>query len=556
MSAFVVLPAALGLLVATAQTAADQDAVAGRARSWRQKAMTYAAQVDDRVARNSICLAAARVLAQAGELAEAKAAAEQVLKPQTRVYAHSAVAKKYQELGDDNAALAVLLDCQQSFDNADADDRREGYEYLAKAYAERGFVREAQAAARHTRWPDHTSDSIAWHLAQRGDVEEALNLASSRILFSVAAQVAGWDKNERHVTLALAAARKVSTDEPADDALLQLVRALVKTKRLAEAAEFAGRIVAPLKQATARGIIAAAHAADETPDQIRSRIAAATVIEEKLPLYKLLVDKLIVADRFADAEVEVETLVDLIKANPRPDETSKFGNMTDSGRQALARTLHATIAAAYFKKGLLDDYQREVELAAGAVAEMDEQAGLGKVFPLMQVISVQLLADDVEGARETIGRVKQETMKQTGAESFHSFTISSMAGQVAGRLIQQGKIAEGLEVAEEIAGPMSGGPISEVARALIAAGRLDEAISQMRRLNIEDVRESAAEGIDPDEADARRSPGVDNRLRAYQHVGSAMAAAGLESELDGWLPEMPDDAARAAVCLGAAVPRK
>jgi hypothetical protein len=77
----------------------------------------------------------------------------------------------------------------------------------------------------------------------------------------------------------------------------------------------------------------------------------------------------------------------------------------------------------------------------------------------------------------------------------------------------------------------------------------------MRRLTIEDGAEVATRGIDDDEAEARRSPIVDNRLRAYQDVGAAMTAAGLDAELEAWLAEIPDDASRAATCLGAAAPR-
>jgi tetratricopeptide (TPR) repeat protein len=540
---------------APAAVAPDPD-VAARAKAWRAKALEYASRVADQEMRNHVYLEAAHVLARAGDLVEAKKAAEQIANPQTRVYAHSAVAKRYMERGNAAAALRTLADCERSFAGADVNDRQSGFNYLVDAYAACGFVKEAAAAGTQTRWPQFTPDDLARKAVERGDVINGLNQAVGQKL-SLAAHVIEWDKNPEHVAHALTTARGVGSDKKFDHGFANVSRALVKTNRLAEAAEMASRITEPLQQARARGEIAAAEAADETIEAVRARIEAAELVEEKQPLYQLLITKLIEADQLGDAELAVADLDAVVRASLRPDEASKFGTVTASGRSAMVKTLHASIAAAYFKKGSHDDYERQMRLAVDAVAEMEGRSGIAKVFALMQVLSVQLGAEDLAGARETIKKVKQAADAEPEGRGLSDFTVSTMAGKVAEGLINKGQIAEGIEVAADIHGSTVGLAISGVAKALIRADRIDDAKAQMKRLIVEGdaaVAAMAAEDKDDDLRYRRRATDGD-RVSAFKDVGAAMRAAERDAELEIWLAEMPDDAMRAAACLGASEPR-
>jgi tetratricopeptide (TPR) repeat protein len=543
---------------AGAEAGATTEADAATGKTWQAKAMEYAARVRDQEMRNHVYLQAAHVLARSGDLASAEYAAKQIANPQTRVYAHSAVAKQHVARGDQAAALRVLTDCERSFAGADVKDLQEGSNYLVDAYAAFGFEREANAVGKHTRWPQFTDDDIARKAVQRGDVIHGLDKADGGTKLSLAAQVIEFDKNPEHVAHALTAARSVSGAKNLDHGFASVARSLTKVKRLAEARELAARIIDPLQQARALGNIAAAEARGETPEAIRARIESADLLEEKAPLYKLLVARLLEADQMADAESVVEELVEAVAETPRPDEMSKFGNMTSSGRTALAKTLHAEIAAAYFKRGMHDDYERQVQLAVDAVAGMDTMTGIAKTMALMQVLSVQLHADDVAGARETIAKARIASGEGPDGEPLSSFTLSSMAGKVAEKLIDKGEIAEGLAVAKDIHGRMVGGAFGDVANALIRAGRIEDAKSQMQRLIAEGDAALATMTVEETKSDLfyHRRAIDSNRVRAFQDVGAALAAAGRDAELDAWLPQMPDDAMRAAACLGASDPRE
>jgi len=534
----------------------DPD-VAAQAKAWRTKAMEYAARVADQEMRNHVYLEAAHVLARAGDLVEAKKAAEQIDNPQTRVYAHSAVAKHYIERGDSVAALRTLADCERSFAGRDAKDRQEGFGYLVKAYAACGFVKEAAAAGTQTRWPQFTEDDLSRAAVERGEVMEGLNMAKGGQRLSLAAHVIEWDKNPEHVAHALASARSVASDKKVDHGFAMVTRALVKIKRLPEAAEFVGRITEPMQQARARGDMAAAEATDETIEAVRARIDAAEFVEEKLPLYKTLIAKLLEADRFRDAEAAVAELDAAVQATQRPEEVSKFGVVTNSARSAMVKTLHASIAAAYFKAGRGGDYERQMRMAVDAAAEMEGQSGLAKIFAVAEVLSVQLAAGDLDGARESIEQVKAAAQAESEDRRLSDFNISTMAGRVAEGLIDKGEIASGLEVAADIHGSTIGGEISRVAKALIRAGRIDDAKSQMQRLIVVGDEALAAMAVDSKEDDLKyyRRATDGDRVRAFHDVGGAMIAAGKDAELEVWLPEMSDDAMRAAVCLGASEPR-
>ncbi len=556
-----VLLSALGAPASLAQPAVEEvtPEAAARAHAWRWKAMTYADRVEEPSLRGYVYLAMAHVLSDAGEIADACKAASQVDKPQTRVYAYSSAAKKCVELGDKEGALAVLAECRASLAGLDDKEREDGYHYLAQAYSDCGFWFEASGLTNEAWAGDLVREGMAVDMAKAGDMTSALQQASAmspgRRLATIARCIE-WELDDAKVEQALADVRPIESAADSNYGFGRLVKSLLKLKRLDEAAMFADRITDPQQRTQNRAEVAAEEAAGETPEEIRTRIAAVKLMEEKLPLYKLLVEKLIAADRLSDAEAAVEELVAVVEASPRPTEVATFGAVTDESRAAMARTLHAVIAAAYFKKGMQADYQRQVTLAANAAADMELKTGIAKIMTLWMVLRVQLMANDLDGALDTIERVKAAAQEETDGEQMSAFMVSSLAGEVAERLIERGDVEKGLEVATEIHGKTSGGAISDVAIALVRAGRIEDAKAQMERLVAEGDAAIAAMAADGEgEAPVRRGAVDSNQVRAFQEVAAAMAATGRDAELEAWLPEMPSDAMRAAACLGAAVPR-
>jgi hypothetical protein len=129
-----------------------EDAPAGGAsRAWREKAVQYILEIENETLRSDVSYEAVHVLARAGDLAPAREAANRVTTPQKRIYACTRLAEGYRKAGAAEAGLAALDQCWASLDE---EQRTDWIDYMARAYAEAGFIEEARelAATMKPQW--------------------------------------------------------------------------------------------------------------------------------------------------------------------------------------------------------------------------------------------------------------------------------------------------------------------------------------------------------------------------------------------------------------------
>jgi hypothetical protein len=261
--------------------------------------------------------------------------------------------------------------------------------------------------------------------------------------------------------------------------------------------------------------------AEEDPETIEARIAAAPTREEKLPIYMTLVRKHAADGKIAEAEAAIEAMIAVIEAAPRPAEPSKFGKADDQLGIIFAKALHLEIARELSKSGDAVAAREQVAKASDAILGIPKEAGLGKSFALLGLVAAHIDVGDLEAARRMVEQMPDDYDRNMAAK------------QVVQALAKSGDVAAAIAVAKHVTHPLGRGrTVGEIAGELIHAGELMSAKMLLAGLS------AAAENV-----------------QGYREVGTAMTASGNEAELSDWLPQMPSAAARAYACLGAAEKR-
>jgi hypothetical protein len=522
-----VLAAILYTAGTTACVAAPrEDAPAGGAnKAWREKAVQFILEIEDEALRSDVSYEAVYVLARAGDLAPAREAVNRVTAPQKRIYAFTRVAEGYRKAGSTEAGLAALDQCWASLDEG---QRPDWIDYMARAYAQAGYIEEARelAATMKPQWKQgRVLRDIGRIVAQNGDLDRARALVDAQgthehIQDGLARMVASLASSQK-TDDALAAAKDLETTEDSDGAFQNLVEELVRTKRYAEAEKAAARIASPAARQGLEGKIEAAKIAGEDAAAIEKRIAATGTREEKLPLYEPLVKRLTADGKTAQVEAAIESMVAVVNASPREPTISAFGKFGDDLAIASAKALHLEIAKALAKGGDDAEARKQLAKASEAILHAPDEAGVSKTMLLMALVAAHIEVGELEMARHLVERLPEN----------HSRTMASTA--LARALAKTGDIAGAVTVAKLITIEAGRGhSVGRITGDVIRAGDVDAAKSLLAGLG-----ESAED------------------VQGYRDAGEAMIDTGLADDLDTWLPKMPSAAAQAYACLGAAEKR-
>ncbi|MBN2023707.1 MAG: hypothetical protein JW809_13050 [Pirellulales bacterium] len=517
----------LGTLAMVSPTHAAEPAPAvqpGQLRSagwWRDQAVHFADGITDADARGKAHYELVYVQGFAGDFEGARASIRSINNPQLCIYAHVFLAKQYEASGDDNA-------CQTQLQEAGEITLLPGntsFFDVIRRHLELGQPAQAISLAGRIPHEFHRNaafQDIAATLAGQGKLEMARDIVKKHLPPSW--EQSGWSvmanacADALRIDEAQKLAAKLTDTKLQDRAYDHLVKALVKAGRAAEAGSFADRISDATLQATARAQITANMAKKQNAQVLRSRVEKATTREEKLALYDLLFAELVAAGDVAAAEAAIESMVEIVKASPRPAQKSKFGVFDDAGLIAKAQANYLATAKLLAAKGDREGSLRRTARARKAIAELPDESGLLKLMLVPALVASEIDAGDFHGARTTLAQLKQ------------GYGQSSAAADVAAGLIKSGDVKSGLEVAELITEPLGKDrAMGKVASALLRAGQLDEAKNLLRKI-----------GDGP------------NEVGAFRIVGQTMVELGRETELHQWLGELTSKTACAYLCMGAA----
>jgi len=509
----------------TATAASDEAKKRESADSWLDQAREHVNTIEDAKLLSDANHDLAYVLGRNDRLADAIGVAEKVLKAQKRVYAQTFVAKRHLAREQKDKYLAEMQRIERFALKA---NRESGNIYidshLVRAYVESGHVAEATRFAGEI--PDqyhrgHAIQSIAGELAKLGKLDDAYRViaqspvvhrqnANARIAYAVA--------RTGNVDDVLTAIKRLTRDKQRDNTYSNLVKALVAADRLAEAEQYAKKIVNPIQRATAIGLVSSKFSENETIEALNARIAAADSREEKLALYQRLVDVHVEAGKIDEAESAIEAMVQVIETFPREAATSKFGVSNDEAAKAQAKSLYLKTAAFLTKRGDADAGRQRIAWARKAILEMPEASGLLKMMLVPTLIGAQIEAGDLVGARKTLDDIELD------------FSRSQAASRVAVALIKAKNHEMAVDVADRITHSTGKGrAVGAVAAEWIRGGQLGSAKTLLNKLG------TSSEDVE-----------------AYREVGKTMTELGRGGELQQWIAEMPTAAARVYACIGAA----
>jgi hypothetical protein len=461
---------------------------------------------------------------RAGDLDGARGSAAKVEEPQWQVYTHCFLAKKFKEKGDKKACLAELEQARQV---ATKSQLMFLHSALIRPYLELGYPAKALSFAAEI--PEPQQQWLAFRqiieiLAEQGKLGEAQTIVEQHLppnwRESTLSMMANACAGKMHIDDTQKLVAQLTAEKDRDKAYANLVEALVRAGRDAEAEPLAGRISDPLRKAAARARIAAQAAKSQSVATIRMQIAKAAGREEKLALYDVLFSKLVEAGNLAEAEALIEPMAKTVTAAPRPAVSTKFGTADDASAIATARSKYLTIAVLLAKKGDRPAALVRLAKARDAIAKLPERAGIGKLLLDGALINAQITVGDLDGGRRVLSHLEP------------AFTRSQAAARLAEALITSGKIASGLEVAALVTDPLGRGrAIGGVASALIRAGDLPAAKAMLEKMGA----------------------GKDD-VEAFRAAGQAMLQTGHAADLQQWLGDITSDVARAYLCMGAAEP--
>jgi tetratricopeptide (TPR) repeat protein len=522
----------LAILAATRARAADMalgvtpDQL-GSFEWWVGSAQHCAEAVQDADVRSDLYYGLAYVQLHAGELASASATAAQVTNPQKSVYIHTALAERYHQRGDDEACREEL---QTARDVVLATEKnRTGnflYSHLIQAYVELGMPEEAKSLADSLPpWFDRDLGLryVASGLAKRGQLEAALAVAkndvSAKSREAALAEVAVACAGEARIEDTQAVVQELQEAEQRDRVYATLVKALAKAGRLSEAQAAVAQIVSPEKKADAESAVLFQWADKQDPETIEARLKEVSTREEKLSLYKQLIEKLTAVQKIDEAEAAIEAMVAVIKQSPRPTATSKFGQYGDSFEIASARAQYLPLASILAKRNDLAEARRCIARAAEPILQLPPESGLGKGMLLVQLVSTQAEIGDLKDARRSLEEIKE------------GFPRSMAASVLAPAFVKAGDVPSALQVAALIDNLPSGKGtyVEATVKELIRSGDVAAA-----KQAFADLGDSAAEA------------------KSYRAAGRTMLETHRGDELYQWLPDMPSDVARAFACIGAA----
>lgn len=489
---------------------------------WRDLAVRYADEIADADMRSQANYDLAHVRARTGDFAGAGKSASEIKNPQLRIYAHCFIAKLYKQKGNDEGCRSELQNARETA----LASATNGFNTSAVIgqYVEMGWPADAEALA--AELPDAAQRNsafqiVAGQLAKQGNLPMAYDVVYQRLppawRESVLSGMADACAREARVHDTLEIVFQLTNTVSQDKAYFNLVNALVNAHRNDEAKNIADRISDTTRQAAAHAKIAADTARNEGVEVLKARVEKVTTREEKGALYDLLFTRLIEAKEVDSAETVIESMIEAIKTYPRDPMPSKFGTGSDALAIAIAQAKYLRTAGVLAGKGDREAARSRIARAEKAILDVPDDAGLGKILLVVDLVRSQVELGELQSARNTLNQLKPNHIRSIPAQL------------VAVALIKSGDVTSGLEVAGMITGPVGRGEaMGHVVSALLHAGQIQTAKELLEET-----------GDAPDDA------------RTYRAAGGTMMELKRGEQLQHWLDETTSNVARAYMCMGA-----
>lgn len=241
-----------------------------------------------------------------------------------------------------------------------------------------------------------------------------------------------------------------------------------------------------------------------------------TYRDHKIAVYKLIAEKQADAGKIDSAVATIETMAKMIDDIPMAADKSKFGTFDDSFKKGVVETVYLCAAKASARTGDVENYNKYIAKATEGVKEInDVPIWKGTIF--IRIVDAQLEADDIEGAKKTAKKIKEERNR-----SWALFNVVKTQ-------LEKGDMEGAVTTSKEIMDTMNKSfACGWIASAFVKKGELAEAKKVLLRL-----------GNSSREAEA------------YRRTATAFVETGYSKELANWLNEMPSPQARVYACIGA-----
>lgn len=514
----------LGLVLAADPNPADSQPTAEQlnsARWWLDRAVIFADQIEVGEDRSEAHYKLTFALARDGDFGRALVAATAVTNPQTQIYSFAFVAKLAHEKGDEETCTKALKIAREIAIPAQIGQTNG---HMIRLYYELGRGEEALSFA--DALPSQTQrllaiSDVAEELAKLGRVEEAMRVVRKyhppNWIDSRRVAIAKACASKNHFDQAIALAEKVEAIDSRDNAYDRISELLIRAGHLERGKEIAERIDDKLQKSTrlAQHLSASVRSGaggksmDEAMKEASSR-------REKISLGTQQIDQHIKLKEIDPAEALIERLVQVVKESPEEAQTSKFGTFDDSLLIATIRAHYMETARLLKESGDEQAAKQRIDKAFAAAKAINSK-GLGKSMLLSRLVQQLSALGDIAGAEALIDL--QDS----------AFTQASSSGDVAARLILNGKVDEGLKKARTaVADRSSAYGTRRVAIALLTVKRYDELAHYMSNM-----------------------PDAPDEVRAFREIAEEMVKRGHIDRLSGLLDKLPSDAARTQACLGA-----
>ena len=312
---------------------------------------------------------------------------------------------------------------------------------------------------------------------------------------------------------------ELASAEQRDRTYATLVKALAKAGRLDEAQMAAAQIASPEKKTVAEADILSQWADSNNAESIAVRINEIQTREEKLSLFRKLVEKSTAEKKTDEAEAVITAMVEIVEESPRPPVRSKFGNYDDNVAIAEVKAQYLPVARLLAEKEDMKGASRRIAWAAEPILELPSTSGLGKGMLVIQLVNTQVEVGDLEGARQSLEEIEE------------GFIRSMPAAGLAAVFAKTGDLTAALEMVALVdkQSKGNGSYLGSVVRELIRSNQIPAAKQVLGEMS-QPVAQK----------------------RSYCAAGRAMLETHRSEELYQWLPDMPTDVARAAACIGAA----
>jgi len=502
--------------------AADTLPTAAQLKSadwWLQRAIKFADQVPAGEDRSEAHYKLTYALANKGHFGRAMTAASQVSEPQIRVYAFSYVAKKAQLAGDEATCTEALKIARAAATPAEIGQTNA---HMVRLYFDVGRSDEALPFANALPHPTQRlfaiSNVVAGY-AREGNVDRAMEIVRTALpatwLDSQQVTVVHALADGDHFDQAIALIEKIQERGSKDNAYGDVANKLADAGQVERARTLAAKITDQRRRGELLAQIATA-AVKSGDGSLAESFAKATTRQEKTSLGMLRIEELIKAKKVTEAEALIESLVRTIEQSPAEPQVSKFGTFDDGLVIATIKANYVDTARLLKKSGDEVAAKARVEKAVAAIKSVTSQ-GLGKMMLHQTIIRGLNELGETAVARELIQH--QDT----------PYTRATSAGDIAAALIRQGKVAEGLQLANEsVADRSMAYGTQRVAIALLTVNRYDELADYLAGM-----------------------PDNKNEVRAFREIAQEMVKIDQLEQLNHLIDKLPSAAARCQACLGA-----